>query len=148
MSAAGSGSGTELHPSAKRAGRMFADMKTLPITALGALIALVIGLVACGGGTSPAKSTTSTNPPNSPSSVVSAVTIGDAPVDNIVSFEVTITSLQLDGKEMLSGSRRLELTHLSATVEALSIGSIAPGTHSATIAWSLPEVTFLNAAGV
>jgi len=79
--------------------------------------------------------------------VVSAVTRGDAAADNVVSFEITLTSLQLDGQEMLSGVRRLELTHLSATVEPLSIGTIAPGTHTATIQWSSPEVTFMDAAG-
>jgi len=79
--------------------------------------------------------------------VVSAVTRGDAAADNVVSFEITLTSLQLDGQEMLSGVRRLELTHLSATVEPLSIGTIAPGTHTPTIQWSSPEVTFMDAAG-
>lgn len=123
---------------------MFAQMKYLRITTLGITIVLVAcGLIACGGGSTPAASTSS-----AAGSFATSVTLGDAPSDDVVSYEMTITSLQLDGQEMLSGSRRLELTHLSATVEHLSMASIAPGTHTATIQWSSPHVTFMDDKGL
>lgn len=123
-------------------------MKSLRTTILGvSLVLIAIGLVACGGGSAPSSLTSA----SSASSLASSVTLGDAPADNIVSFEITVNSITLTSASgsvtVLSAPRRLEMTHLSATVESLSIGKIPPGAYtSASINWSSPEVTFLNAA--
>jgi Domain of unknown function (DUF5666)/Domain of unknown function (DUF4382) len=125
------------------------EMRNLRITALGAMIVLLAcGLIACGGGSATSTTTSS----SSAGALASSITIGDAPADNVVAFEITVNSITLTGASgsttVLSTPRRLEMTHLSATVEHLSIGNIPSGNYtSASIAWSSPEVTFLNAAG-
>jgi hypothetical protein len=108
-------------------------------------LASILGLAGCGGGGS--------SPAPSASSSPAAITLGDAAADNIVAFEITVTSLTLTGSAgnitVLSTPRRLELTHLSATVEHISLSSIPNGTYTgAAIAWSSPEVTFFDNAGV
>jgi len=108
------------------------------------LFAALVVLAACGG------SSSSAAPAPTGASVV---TLGDAAADNIVSFEITISDIKLVNSGGVAvdvpGTHRLEMTHLSATVEDLSHLTIPAGTYtSATIAWSAPEVSFFDDLGV
>jgi hypothetical protein len=81
------------------------------------------------------------------------VKIGDAPANRVVSFEVTIgpiTLMPANGAAVtvLSGTRRIELTHLSGTSEMLSILKVPQGDYtSASITVANPEITFLDNTG-
>lgn len=117
----------------------------LVIAALfGTLILLFSG---CGGGTS---STTTTAQAGS---AKLSVNMGDAPVDRVVDFEITVTSIVLTNTSggtvsVLSSPTEIELSHLAGTVEPLSLTSVPPGTYTkATIMVSNPEVEFVNDAG-
>lgn len=111
---------------------------------IAALFAVLIVTVGCGGGgeTSPGVSGTSLH-----------INVGDAPVDRIVDFEITVNSVVLTNSSggmvtVLSSPTRIELTHLAGTVEPLSLMTVPPGTYtSATINVSNPEVEFVNDAG-
>lgn len=112
---------------------------------LAGLLVSLLMLAACGGGSS----TTSKGVVGQASSI----TIGDAPADSVVSYEITVNSLTLTGSagsvNAITTPRRLEMTHLSATVETLALLNIPNGTYTqAVIAWSSPEVTFIDAVGV
>src|SRR5471032_1973436 len=109
------------------------------------LFAALVVLAGCGG-----SSSSSAAPAPAPTGA-SVVTLGDAAADNIVSFEITISDIKLVNSGGVAvdvpGTHRLEMTHLSATVEDLSHLTIPAGTYtSATIAWSSPEVTFFDNA--
>src|SRR5438270_2299866 len=79
--------------------------------------------------------------------------MGDAPADRVISFEVTvgpITLMPSSGTSLtaLSGTRRIELSHLSGTNEALALLNVSAGSYSsATITVANPEVTFINNLG-
>jgi len=79
------------------------------------------------------------------------VTIGDAPADKVVAFEITINDVKLSTATSVTdipGPFRLEVTHLSATVEDLAHLTVPAGTYTqAVISWSSPEVTFLDDLG-
>jgi len=113
--------------------------------------ALTISTVGCGG------SSSSLNPGQGPGitpKTATQVKIGDAPADRVVSFEVTvgpITATPTSGSAVtvLSGTRRLELSHLSGTNEPLALLNVPQGSYSsASITVSSPEVTFINNLGV
>jgi len=73
---------------------------------------------------------------------------GDAVNDQIVKFELTISSITLTGTggtantaNLLSGSAEVEFTHEAGTFEPLSLAHVPPGTYSgATMMVSNPEV--------
>ncbi|HWX53141.1 MAG TPA: DUF5666 domain-containing protein [Verrucomicrobiae bacterium] len=73
---------------------------------------------------------------------------GDAVNDQIVKFELTISSITLTGTggtantaNLLSGSAEVEFTHEAGTFEPLSLSHIPPGTYSgATMTVSNPKV--------
>ena len=108
-----------------------------------------------GGGSSPATPPVGggQNPGPTPSSAVQ-VKIGDAPADRVISFEVTVGPITLtptsgSAVTALSGTRRLELSHLSGTNEPLALLNLPQGSYSsASITVSNPEVTFINSSGV
>lgn len=113
---------------------------------IGALLALTAG---CGGG---GTSGGGGLPPRT-SGTSLRVNMGDAPVDRVVDFEITVTSIVLTDTNggtvsVLSSPTRIELTHLAGTVEPLALTSVPPGTYTkATIMVSNPEVEFVNDAG-
>jgi hypothetical protein len=86
------------------------------------------------------------------SSTPTQVRLGDAPADSIVSFELTISSIQLKtatgtSTELLSAPVRMEMLHNSATFEPLTIVNIPQGTYTqAVFTVSNPEVTFIDSA--
>jgi hypothetical protein len=111
--------------------------------------------VGCGGGSSsPSNPNPTLAPTPPPAATTSAqVRLGDAPADRVVSFEVTvgpITMTPTGGSPVtvLSGTRRLEMTHLSATSEPLALLNVPQGNYSsASITVSNPEVVFVNNVG-
>jgi len=112
-----------------------------------ALVALLL-TIGCSGGSS------MTNPGPQGVSATSQVRIGDAPADRVLSFEATVGPITLmpssgSAVTVLSGTRRVELSHLSGTSEPLALLNIPAGTYtSATLMVANPEVTFLNSANV
>jgi hypothetical protein len=118
-------------------------------------LGLTIATFACGGSSS--TSTTPTTPP--PVTVpptqqtATQIKIRDAPADRVITFEATggpipMTPGSGSAVTVLSGTRRLELTHLSGTNEPLALLSVPQGSYSgASITVSNPEVTFINSVG-
>ncbi len=94
------------------------------------------------------------NPPPGTSTTPVAIKIGDAPVDSIVSFEVTVNSIVLNQQgggtvTVLNTPTRIELTHLGGTVETLSLLNIPQGTYiSAAVSLSNPEVEIISGGQV
>ena len=79
--------------------------------------------------------------------------MGDAPADRVVAFEVTVGPIAMtptsgSAVTVLTGTRRLEMTHWSGTNEPLALLNIPRGSYSgASITVSSPEVTFINNLG-
>jgi hypothetical protein len=78
------------------------------------------------------------------------VRIGDAPVDRVLAFELTVTSITLTDTNgtttnVLSSPTEVEFTHLAGTFEPLTLNSISQGTYAkATITVSSPDVTYID----
>lgn len=130
-------------------GRNFTISRTRRIVALAATALLLMEAVACGGGSN----MTIKNPPPPSGNTRAQVKIGDAAADRIVAFEVSIGSpitLTTSGGnlQLALGSNRLELSHMSAKFEPLTLVDAPQGTYTgATITVSNPELTFLDNAG-
>lgn len=79
--------------------------------------------------------------------------IGDAPADRVLSFEVTLGPITLTSSAgtsvtVLTGSKRLELSHLSATNELLAMLKVPQGAYTnGSITVSNPEITFIDSTG-
>ena len=123
-----------------------------------AVLTLAIGLtlaeIGCGGSSS--SSNVGQPPPPPPpvaQTTATQVKIGDAPADRVTSFEVTVGPITMTPSSgtavtVLSGTRRLELTHLSGTNEPLALLDVPQGSYSsASMTVSSPEVTFINNLG-
>jgi len=123
------------------------------------MITLMLGLTlatfACGGSSS---STTATTPPPvivppTTQQTATQIKIGDAPADRVITFEATVGPITMTPSSgsavtVLSGTRRLELTHLSGTNEPLALLNVPQGGYSsASITVARPEVTFINGVG-
>jgi len=134
---------------------VFAFRKIGQLAAVTFVLGLALFTTACGGSSSAIP-----NPGPGPSpgpaptpNTVAQVKIGDAPADRVVSFEVTVGPITMtptsgSGVTVLSGTRRLELTHLSGTNEPLALLNVPQGSYSsASITVSSPEVTFINSLG-
>ncbi len=101
---------------------------------------LALALTGCGGGSKP-------NPVQATGAMVTLQT-GDAANDQIVKFELTISSVTLTGTggtantaNLLGGPAEVEFTHQAGTFEPLSLSHVPPGTYSgATLTVSNPEV--------
>jgi len=114
-----------------------------------ATLAFTLG---CGGSSS---STPTTQPPP-PSSTATQIRIGDASVDRVVSFEVSLASPIVvtpsgggAGLNITVGSNRLELSHMAANLEPLGTLNVPQGSYSsASITIANPEMTFLDTSGV
>ena len=125
--------------------RFQAGQTTLSILAMG----ITVVAVACGGMSSSIMTT-----PGTTAQTLTQVKIGDAPASRVIDFEVTISSISLTPSgggsaiQILSSPRHLELTHLSATSELLSLLKVPQGTYSsASISVSNPEIVFINNVG-
>ncbi len=117
----------------------------------GAGFTALVFAAACGGGSS---SGGGGNPPP-PATSKTQVRIGDAPVDRVIAFEVTmgspITLTPSTGSNVTVtvGANRLELSHTAGNTEPLSVVNAPQGTYtSATIVIKNPEVVYLDNAGV
>ena len=124
-------------------------MKRYLITglSLGVLALTGFWLTACGGGAA--------NTSNSPSSGAGApmlVTVGDAPLSNLLSAQVTIASLSLVNSggsfALLSKPRTVELSGLGATREPLELENVPLGNYtSLTLTVSAAQATYVNGSG-
>ena len=112
------------------------------------VLCLALG-ASCGGGSS----MTNNNPPPQASNTKAQIKIGDAASDRIIAFEVTIgspiTVTTSNGNLQITlSSNRLELSHMSAKFEPLTLVNALQGTYTgATLTVSNPELTFLDNAG-
>jgi hypothetical protein len=102
--------------------------------------AVALTLTGCGGGSRQ-------NPIQATGTMVTLQT-GDAANDQIVKFELTISSITLTGasgtantSNLLGAPAEVEFTHEAGTFETLSVSRVPPGTYSgATLTVSNPEV--------
>src|SRR5262252_8016787 len=100
---------------------------------------LAVALAGCGGGSQNLKSSAGT---------MVMLQTGDASNDQIVKFELTISSVTLTGAggtantgNLLNSPAEVEFTHQAGTFEPLSLSHVPPGTYSgATLTVSNPEV--------
>lgn len=122
-------------------------------TVLTLAIGFTLTAIGCGGGSSSSSNPGQiTNPPPT-QTTATQVKIGDAPADRVTSFEVTVGPITMTPSSgspftVLSGTRRLELTHLSGTSEPLALLDVPQGTYSsASMTVSHPEVTFITNLG-
>lgn len=125
-----------------------------PFLALVLAVSLAIVAVGCGGGASTVNSGGGGGGGNNPDPLTATqVKIGDAPADRVVSFEVTVGPITMtptsgSAVTVLTGTRRLELTHLSGTNEALALLKVPQGSYSgASLTVSNPQVTYINNVG-
>ena len=78
---------------------------------------------------------------------------GDAVNDQVVKFELTISSITLTGvsptattANLLAKSSEVEFVHQAGTLEPLTLANVPPGTYNgATLTVSNPEITVVNA---
>ncbi len=129
-------------------------LRLFHVLMLAVIAGLALTLTACGGG---GGGGVSNPPPGSnplPAGMAAVkVQMGDAPVDSVVAFEITVNSIVLtdmnnNNVEVLSAPRRIELSHNSATLEPLAALQVPQGTYTkATITVSNPEVAVVNGSG-
>jgi hypothetical protein len=118
-----------------------------------AVLAALMPLVACGGGSSSPSPTPTPTP--TPTTAVTQIRIGDAPVDRVIVFELTIGSPVVltpsgggSAVNLTVGANRLEFSHMSGKLEPLSVTNFPQGSYtSAAITITHPEMTFLNSGG-
>jgi Domain of unknown function (DUF5666) len=106
----------------------------------------------CGGGGS---TVTPPPPPPPPSTTSAQLRIGDAAVDKIVDFELTIASPIVATPSgggtpvnIVVGPNRLELSHMAGKLEALGVLNVPQGSYS-SIALTIqnPELVFVSGIG-
>jgi len=107
-------------------------------------VALVLSMAACGGNNNVANA----GPTNA------TINTGDGTLDNLLKFEMTVSSLTLTGSggtattgNLVSKSAEVEFVHQAGSFEPLALVNIPPGTYSgASMTVSNPEVVVLNNA--
>lgn len=110
------------------------------------LIVQAVILIACGGGSSSPSNQFGTTS----GSAQVQVNIGDSPADRIVACAVTINSLSLTSSSgtsvtMSSSPMSIELTHLMATMQPLSMKSVPRGTYTgASMSIGSAMITYLD----
>jgi len=90
--------------------------------------------------------------PFQPTGTVTTIQTGDALNDQIVKFELTISSITLTGVSptattgnLLAKPSEVEFVHEAGTLEPLTVAHIPPGTYNgATLSISNPELVVLN----
>ncbi len=102
-------------------------------------VILASALIGCGGGNS-------SNNLTSAQSASVFVTGGDAPLPSVLSFNVTLTSLKLDGAtELLSAPTTVDFARLLGLRTLLGFNTVPAGTYNnLTIAMSDPSIAFLD----
>jgi Domain of unknown function (DUF5666) len=119
--------------------------KTLQSATILFLGGVLLSALACGGGTNSAV--------GGQLMTATQVRIGDAPADRVIVFEVTVGPMSLTPSTgaavtVLSGTRRVELTHLSGTNELLALLKVPQGSYTGgTITVANPEIVFINNLG-
>lgn len=121
-------------------------MRKLFVSVIGLAL---LGLVGCGGSSSPVNNN-GTPPPSAPA----IVSVQDAAMDGVVSAEVTISGVTVNGKltdgtavqaSVLSKPRTVELTELGGVRAPLELSSLKEGTYdSVTVTVSAATVTYLD----
>jgi hypothetical protein len=92
----------------------------------------------------------STSKPTTQPTTKVQVKIADAPSDRVIALELKVNSIVLTNSSggtvsILASPTEIELSHLAATMEPLSLNDISQGNYtSATIAVSSPQVTFID----
>jgi hypothetical protein len=102
-------------------------------------VILASALIGCGGGGS-------SNNLTSAQSASVYVTGGDAPLPSVLSFNVTLTSLKLDGTtELLTAPTTVDFARLLGLRTLLGFNTVPAGTYNnLTIAMSDPHISFLD----
>jgi hypothetical protein len=120
--------------------------------ALFLLVANLLLWTGCGGRNSNNTSIRTGTP--AATTATTQVKIGDAPVDGVVAFELTVNSITLNPSNgtapvsILSSPTPVEITHTSGTFEPLAVADIPSGTYSsATLTVANPEVVIINSLG-
>lgn len=124
-----------------------------PIAFLTVVSAAVLSLAGCSG-TSASGTSTSTAPAPAASATPMLVTVGDAPLSNILSAQVTLSAVSVTPTaggspvSLLTTPRAVELSGLGAVQEPLESEQIPLGTYStvsATVTGA--QVTYVDASG-
>ena len=102
-------------------------------------VILASALIGCGGGNS-------SNNLTSAQSASVFVTGGDAPLPSVLSFNVTLTSLKLDGTtELLSAPTTVDFARLLGLRTLLGFNTVPAGTYNnLTISMADPSIAFLD----
>jgi Domain of unknown function (DUF5666) len=125
------------------------------LLAMSVLLGTLVLLAGCGGSSSSPAPTPTPTPTPGVTTSVTQVRIGDAPMDRVIAFELSIGSpvvLTPSGSgsavNLTVGPNRLELSHMSGKLEPLAIANFPQGSYSsAAITILNPKVTFLNSSG-
>jgi uncharacterized protein YdeI (BOF family) len=112
-------------------------MRRLIVLATFAIL-LASALIGCGGG--------SGNNMTSAQSASVYITGGDAPLPSVLAFNVTLTSLKLDGTtELLTSPTTVDFARLLGLRTLLGFNTVPAGTYnSLTVSMADPSITFLN----
>jgi hypothetical protein len=98
---------------------------------------LASAIIGCGG---------SNNPVNQAQSASVFINGGDAPLPSVLAFNVTLTSMKLDGTtELLTAPTTVDFARLLGLRTLLGFNTVPAGTYkSITIAMSNPSISFLD----
>jgi len=126
--------------------RLLGAIATLTVSGLAGFL-----LAGCSQGSNSSTLSKGTSGANSSAMVV---TVGDAPLSNILSAKVTVSAISLTpsggGSEVtvLSGSRTIELSSLGAIQEPIETENVAAGTYNAVnVTISSANVTYIDSTG-
>ena len=121
--------------------------RVLFVTLLSVMFALAFAFVGCGSSSTGPVQLTGTS---------TTVQFGDAANDQIVKFELNVTSITLTGSggtadtaNLLAHPVEFEFSHSAGAFEPVSLSKVPAGTYSAaTIMWSNPEIIAVDSNGV
>jgi hypothetical protein len=121
--------------------------KTIQFVTILFLGGLLLSALGCGGGSNAAAGG------GAPLTSATQLRMGDAPADRVIVFEVTVGPISLTPTTgspvtVLSGTRRIELTHNAGSNEPLALLKVPQGSYTGgTITVANPEVVFINNLG-
>lgn len=107
--------------------------------------AVALALTGCSGTVTPAAT-----PVSADAKSAVQLRLGDAPLDRVLAFELTVSSVTLTDASgtttsILKSPTEVELTHLAGTFEPLSFESVPQGTYTrATIIIGSPDLTYID----
>lgn len=123
------------------------------LRAAAALAIFGLGAFALSGCSQGSNSNTSSTLSSAPNGAAMVVTVGDAPLGNILSAKVTISALSLSSSganpvTVLSNPQTIELSGLGAIQEPIETQDVAAGTYSAAnVTVSSAVVTYVDSTG-